>query len=145
MRIYLMARYQRYPEMQQIAHTLAAMGHAITSRWIWGTHSASDGAIGTGTLGTLEAQFALDDCEDLVISDCCIGFSEVPRTPSRGGRFVELGMAIALHKRIIVVGGSEHVFHALPQIAHVESVEMLYTLLGGSVVVHAPALTHPMQ
>src|SRR3990167_11054766 len=75
-KIYLMARYQRYPEMQIVAHKLRGMGYIVTSRWILGEHQASDAAIGTGTLGALEAQFARDDIEDLRQADLCVGFSE---------------------------------------------------------------------
>ena len=124
-----MARYQRYPEMQIVAHKLRGMGYIVTSRWILGEHQASDAAIGTGTLGALEAQFARDDIEDLRQADLCVGFSEPMRAPCRGGRFVELGMALAWGKRILVVGGREHVFHALPEIEHVPDTESLYTLL----------------
>lgn len=35
---------------------------------------------------------------------------------SRGGRHVEFGMALALGKRVIVVGPRENVFHLLPEV-----------------------------
>lgn len=127
MNIYLMARYSRHPEMQQIAHALHARGHLVTSRWIWGEHQASDEAIGTGTLGVFEQRLARDDMEDLARADCCVGFSEPLRTATRGGRHVELGMALAWGKRIVVVGGAEHVFHALPQVIHVPDVNAFLT------------------
>lgn len=129
MKIYLMARYSRHPEMQEVAHRLQHRGHEVTSRWIWGKHQEHDAAIGTGTLGALEAQFANDDIEDLRQADICIGFSDPPRTISRGGRHAELGMAIILGKPIVVVGGHEHLFHALPQIIHVADTTALYALL----------------
>lgn len=128
-RIYLMARYSRHPEMQQVTSQLTALGYTVTSRWIWGVHQASDEAIGTGTLGAFERRLALEDITDLEAADCCIGFSEPLRTPSRGGRMVELGLAIAWGKEIIVVGGHEHVFHCLPHITHVHDADALYHLL----------------
>ena len=130
MRIYLMARYQRYPEMQVVAERLVAMGHTIVSRWIWGEHAASDDAIGTGTINELERRFAEEDVADLQIAECCIGFSELPGTINRGGRFVELGMALAWGKRVMVVGGKENVFHALPQVEHVHGLDDLLQAIG---------------
>lgn len=128
--IYLMARYQRHREMQGVALCLRQLGYHVTSRWILGGHQASDAAIGTGTLGDFERQLATDDVEDLRVADLCIGFSEPLHTPSRGGRHVELGMALAWGKRIIVVGGHEHLFHVLPSITHVPDHAALYALLG---------------
>ena len=63
-------------------------------------------------------QFAQEDYDDLCSADCVISFTEEPRTMSnsRGGRHVEHGMAIALGKRVIVVGHRENIFHCLPQV-----------------------------
>lgn len=49
-----------------------------------------------------------------------IAFTERPRAnlASRGGRHVELGMAIALSKTIVIVGPRENVFCTLPGIVH---------------------------
>ena len=135
-KIYLMARYSRHPEMQEVAHRFQRMGHAITSRWIWGEHQASDAAIGTGTLGDFERRLAQEDIADLSEADLCISFSDPLGTPMRGGKHVELGMAIAWGKRIINVGNREHVFHALPQIMHVADHEKLYTMMGEEGVGH---------
>ena len=128
-KIYLMARYSRHPEMQAVAWRLRHMGHVVTSRWIWGEHQASDAAIGTGTLGAFEQRLACEDIEDLHAAALCVGFSEPLRSGSRGGRHVELGMALALGKSIVVVGGHEHVFHVLPHIVHVPDLIALYALL----------------
>ena len=127
--IYLMARYSRYQEMQHVARHIEARGHVVVSRWIRGEHEASDEAIATGTLGLLERQFALEDLQDLASATCCVSFSERSRTPSRGGRHVEFGLALAMGKRLIAVGGSEHVFHALPQVEHVHDLAALLTLI----------------
>lgn len=132
MRLYLMARYSRHCEMQAVAQRLMSLGHTVTSRWIWGAHQASDKAIGTGMLGAFERKLAEEDMADVHAADVCIGFSEPLRaSPSQGGRMVELGMALAWQKEVIVVGGSEHVFHALWQVQHVPDHDALYALLAG--------------
>ena len=43
---------------------------------------------------------------------------------------VELGMALALGKRICVVGGLEHVFHTLAHVEHYATLEALLQALG---------------
>jgi len=115
--------------MQTVARTIAPLGFSVTSRWIWGEHQASDAAIGTGTLGDFERRLAREDIEDLQAAELCIGFSEPLRAASRGGRHVELGMALVLGKTIVVVGGHEHVFHALSPMIHVPNTPALYALL----------------
>jgi len=124
-----MARYSRHEEMQDVAKNLIALNHVVTSRWIWGDHRAHDSAIGTGTITNIERTIATNDVTDLYQADCAIGFSEALRTPTRGGRHVELGLALAWRKRIIIVGGHEHVFHTLPQVEHVKDLAELYVLL----------------
>ncbi len=118
MLIYLAARYGRHPELHQYAQRLEAAGHVVVSRWIQGQHQALDATLVQPEARSDAQQFALEDVTDLCRATCFIGFSEALRAPSRGGRHVELGMALALRKRIIVVGGHEHVFHCLPQVEH---------------------------
>ena len=47
-----------------------------------------------------------------------IVFSGVPSTS--GGLHAEFGMALALRKRLILVGPRENIFHTLPQVEHRE-------------------------
>jgi hypothetical protein len=128
-KIYLMAAYHRHLAMQEIARAITASNHVITSRWIRGENAILDTDVGTGTLGDVEAQWARNDMHDLREAACCIGFSEPGSTASRGGRHVELGMAIALGKSIVIIGGHEHIFHALPSIIHLPHVTALYAWL----------------
>jgi nucleoside 2-deoxyribosyltransferase len=121
MKVYLAARYSRHPEMQQIEASLRAMGHEVTSRWIQGGHELSKE-------GSTEAQqaergrFAEEDLADLLAADCCLCFTEEPRsTNSRGGRHVELGIAIGAGKRVVVVGWRENVFCCLPSVEFFET------------------------
>lgn len=117
MRIYLAARYSRYEEMQGYAAQLAAMGHVITSRWIWGGHQISDDGLSAEATADLRQRFAVEDVADLISADAVISFTEQPHcSNSRGGRHVEFGLAIAHQKRLIVVGYRENIFHCLPGI-----------------------------
>jgi nucleoside 2-deoxyribosyltransferase len=119
MKIYLASRYSRFPEMQGYRAELESLGHTVTSRWIDG-HQLDDSHLSP----ELEKiRFAQEDRADLIDADCVISFTEEPRTlsTSRGGRHVEFGMAIALDKRVIVVGHRENVFHSLPGVEFFES------------------------
>lgn len=117
MRIYLAARYSRYKEMQAYAVDLERAGYTVTSRWIQGAHRVEDGELSGEAAEEKRIQFAQEDFDDLLNADCCISFTEPPRSSnSRGGRHVEFGIALAMNKLVIVVGTRENVFHCLPQV-----------------------------
>ena len=116
MKVYLAARYSRIGELSVYASQLQDAGHEITSRWVLGTHSVEDDG-GLGADGI--AAYALEDYFDLSAADTVVTFTEEPRSGmGRGGRHVEFGMAVALDKRLVVVGPMENIFHALPQVEH---------------------------
>lgn len=116
MKIYLAARYHTYPHMQRRAHTLTLHGHEVTSRWIWGDHELR----ATGNAAEDNARFAQEDVQDLCRADMLLSFSEPAESaegkPSRGGRHVEFGLALALKKDIALIDHRENVFHWLPQV-----------------------------
>lgn len=117
MLIYLASRYSRYKEMQQVRADLEQRGHQVTSRWINGDHQISDSGLSDAEREKERIRFACEDLRDLERSDTIISFTEPPRsTNSRGGRHVELGIAIGLCKRTVVVGPRENVFHCLPSV-----------------------------
>lgn len=115
MRIYLAARYSRFPEMQGCRTILESLGHMVTSRWINGDHDYKGGQ----SPAEQRVRFAQEDWADLLAADCVISFTEEPGKAggrNRGGRHVEFGAALALGKRVIVVGYRENVFHELPSV-----------------------------
>jgi hypothetical protein len=117
MKIYLAARYSRFPEMQRYRTDLEKLGHIVTSRWINGEHQDDDDKL-TGA-----ALYAKHDIADLISADTIIAFTERPYDPigSRGGRHVEFGMAYAWNKRLIVIGYRENVFYHLPEVEFFET------------------------
>lgn len=128
MRWYLASRYSRHPEMQEHAKVLEEAGQETVCRWIHGSHDMQEDAHGNDD----RARFAIEDMEDLTMTDGVISFTEPPvalkpvKTPSKGGRHVEFGLGIALNKRMVVIGPREHVFHFLP---HVEVYDCLEEFL----------------
>lgn len=116
MKIYLAARYSRCKELQKYRDQLQSLGHTVVSRWIDGGHEITKEG---STVADYQERirFAQEDKADLESSDCVISFTEEPRkTNIRGGRHVEFGMALALNKRVLVIGHRENVFHCLPQV-----------------------------
>jgi len=124
--IYIAARYDRREEMCGYAKELRELGYEVNSRWLLGTHQIHQHAELIDKTGVpsdshgvtlLARPFAEDDVADVSQADILIFFSEPPDSHSkRGGRHVEYGMALALQKKIIVIGDRENVFHCLPQV-----------------------------
>lgn len=127
MRIYLAARYGRREELCVYREQLQALGHEITSIWLNGQHQISDSGIPIGDGGealiegddgstsdhaaALRNRFAVEDFRNVMECDLLIAFTEPPRsTASRGGRHVELGLALGMMKRVAVVGHRENIF-----------------------------------
>jgi len=117
MKIYLASRYSRFREMQGYRDELESAGHVVTSRWINGDHQIDDQGLSVQAKEAERIRFASEDRDDLLTADCVVSFTEAPRSSnSRGGRHVEHGMALALGKRVMVVGHRENVFHCLPEV-----------------------------
>lgn len=115
--IYLAARYSRFPEMQEYAHTLRMAGYTVTSRWILGDHELRSG--GQAETDQYAPVWAAEDWSDLLKADICLSFTEPPADVpgrARGGRHTEFGIALALQKRCLVVGYRENIFHWLPSV-----------------------------
>jgi hypothetical protein len=129
MKVYLAARYTRRLELCGYRADLEAHGIEVTSRWLNGSHQLDNEGRPLGDAGELlfEAgdaevdhyrwKFATDDRDDVLAADVLIAFTEQPRSGnSRGGRHVELGIAIGKGKRIVVIGPRENVFCWLPEV-----------------------------
>ncbi len=102
-----------------MASELEQLGFEVTSRWLF-----EDAAIPGGVLVAdgRAAQIACMDFADVHSADVCIAFTEPPDSPQgRGGRHTELGIALALGQRVMIVGPREHVFHCLPALECYES------------------------
>ena len=75
----------------------------------------------------LGIQHARNDSQDLAEADAVIVVTGEPSTS--GGLHAEFGMALALKKRLILVGPRENVFHTLPQVEHYASWSQLVMAL----------------
>lgn len=129
MNIYLAARYSRRLELCGYRAQLEDRGHKVPARWLDGAHQISNEGIplteegerrfeeGHPSADLLRTQFALHDYSDVLAADMLIAFTEEPRSgTSRGGRHVELGIALGAEIPVTVVGPRENLFCSLPQV-----------------------------
>ena len=129
--IYLAARYTRRLELCSYRDQLEARGHKVPARWLTGVHQIGGDGTPIGDNGeqlfepghpdadALRDKFARDDLEDVLAADMLIAFTETPRgqatSQSRGGRHVELGIAIGRGISTVIIGPRENLFCWLPQ------------------------------
>lgn len=142
MNIYLAGRYSRRLELCGYREELRAMDHTVDAVWLNGEHQISDTGEPIGEHGELlveampvngreafyanasdraeqlRLKFAEDDFADVQTCDMLIAFTEEPRNGgrNRGGRHVEMGIALALGKIVKIVGPRENLFCWLPEI-----------------------------
>ena len=127
MRIYLASRYSRRIELCGYRDQLVAAGHTVQAVWLNGQYQIDSSGKPIGEHGEslvedgdesthvrnaeLRSKFAQDDFRDVVGCELLIAFTEPPRSnSSRGGRHVELGIALGLMKRVWIVGPRENIF-----------------------------------
>jgi nucleoside 2-deoxyribosyltransferase len=116
MNVYLASRYGRRDELCRYRSELESTGFTVTARWLNGKHHMPEHSP-TDYQHSENERFAREDWEDLQAADIVISFTEPSRSgPSRGGRHVEMGAALAWGKACLVVGHRENVFHYLPEI-----------------------------
>lgn len=123
--VYLAASYGRRAEVAAYGQDLVLRFMVpITSRWLDGSHDVEPGAI-TEPLGDTAraATFAQEDLHDVYLAQTLIIFTEPPDGPKRGrgGRFVEMGIAIAIGRTIIIIGPRENIFTYLPRVIHFDT------------------------
>jgi hypothetical protein len=131
---YLAARYSRRLELCGYRADLQRLGIAVPARWLNGSHQLDNEGRPIGETGELmfeagsadadhyREKFAQDDYDDVIAADLLVAFTEQPRSGnSRGGRHVELGIALGRGIPAVIVGPRENVFCWLPQVRHFEA------------------------
>lgn len=110
--IYLSSRSARRAELLGIAKECKRAGLRVTSSWLW----ANPVELGDSNAASAAAERDLGDLRE---ADLFVGFTEMATASAqgRGGRHLEFGVALALGKRMILVGpGHENIFHHLPRV-----------------------------
>ncbi|CAN5821979.1 hypothetical protein BH24ACI4_BH24ACI4_11400 [soil metagenome] len=129
--IYLSGQFEDGLLLRQVSRELRDAGYTVTARWL-DSAGGSPATAGAGQPGaaTHLASIARQDLEDIVGADLVVVFNP-PEACSlgRGGRHVETGYALALGKRLILVGARGNVFHWLPDVTVVPDWAALHRLL----------------
>ena len=113
MKLYLAAAFERQLEMSLYKRQLTAFGHEVVSRWHDPAERHRSLADAT-TIVELE-RWASEDVTGVKAAEVVASFTG---HGTRGGRHVELGIAIGLGKQLLIIGPKENVFHYLPGIEH---------------------------
>lgn len=131
MRIYLCSRYSRRDEMRAVREQLQQRGHEVTSRWLDTDWERKDDSGSSAAPPEWREKYAAIDAVDVLSADCLVAFTEEPRSAvgSRGGRHVEFGIALAMNKRLIIVGPRENLFHYDAKVEQCDDVAGLLTRL----------------
>lgn len=104
--VYVAASYPRKAEAKGLAEYIRSLGHRVNARWL-------DGEPANGN----EQEWAIKDADDAIAADCVVCLTGDSLT--RGGRHAEVGIAIAMQHRVILVGPQEQLFHFHPLVTHV--------------------------
>lgn len=117
-RVYVAGRFDRRHELRAIADELQSSGWEVVSRWLYeDAAKPREGWVAGGRA----AEIATMDLQDVRTADVLIALTEHAGSPKGdGGRHVELGVALALDLRTVLVGPREHVFHCLTRIEQYE-------------------------
>ena len=116
--IYLAAALERQPAMQEVADFFRRQGFAVASTWHAGGDLRPDHTVPPGVLHAA----SLQAMAELRSADLVVVFTEpLGSAYQRGGRHVELGVALALEKVVFVVGPREAMFHHHPRVLQVQS------------------------
>jgi nucleoside 2-deoxyribosyltransferase len=106
MKIYLAAPFGQRGQVREYAAQLEAAGHEITQRWFDGEPIS-----GNGTNPEFSAEALKCAKADLAGIRACNYFVSINGFSGTGGKHTELGVALALSKRIAIVGVPENVFY----------------------------------
>ncbi len=114
MRIYVASRFSRAAEAQNVADNLTKMGHEVTSRWHAPDWTGIQEPI-SNRRSAKNTDVAVADMNDIFRADAMVQLGEdpnnLPANAGRGGRHVELGIALGSGKPVVIIGPRETVFH----------------------------------
>ena len=119
--VYITAPYPCRDRAVEAMNILEGWGCAVTSRWL----KQDD---------ELTEKYALEDLADVAAADVLFVINpEGWENSGTGGRHVELGYALALGKRIVLLGARSNIFHYISSITVVSTMEEALMILSGSV------------
>ena len=117
-KIYLSGQFEDGLALSDVRRELMSAGYAVTSSWLDSAASAPETSRAADADAAVRlAAIARQDMQDIVAADVVVVFNPPEACHvGRGGRHVETGYALALGKRVVVVGARGNVFHWLPEV-----------------------------
>ena len=113
MKIYIAASFPRKEDAITLANELKKAGHQIVSKW----HD-EDNEYAT------EEQMPIRARRDIIDMERCHMMVQLTGDNlSHGGRHCECGLAVALHKEVVLIGTREQVIHWLPEVLVFEDID----------------------
>lgn len=142
---YLAGPYSSRERLVDLEYRLAAEGIDVTSTWLRGPAQLGPGGEEIGTQGEAAAEGLADaglcrfladrDIADIARADYFVMLAgESDKTqgkPSSGGKHVELGIAIANGKRILLVGEPENIFQTVDGVRWFRDLDAIGHYLSG--------------
>lgn len=125
--VYLAASWLRRDEMQDVADQLRVAGVDVEVHWLNQYENNKQKSLLDNALADIRG---VRECDVFVRFSDDLSLPMVPSKLATGGRFVEMGIALALGKPIYVVGGKQCIFDNLPSVIHIKDVGHLIRDLG---------------
>ncbi len=124
MRVYLAGPWAERTSMPRAAAQLELAGHSVTHRWWEFEDDPVDGYPSNKDSDAL-TNHAINDFIGVVTADVVV----LVNSAMSEGKAVETGIAIAGNKPIVLVGVRSNLFHYLPNVHIVDSVDAAVELL----------------
>ncbi len=116
MKIYIACPFEERERAISLAMTLRSFKHIITARWLTPENPVGDDD------PQVRSDRAVGDLRDIQDADLVIVMNPCGyETRGTGGRHTELGIALALGTRVILIGERTQEFHFYPGIVKVEA------------------------
>ena len=110
MKIYIAAPYPVRDDAIKAMLILEAAGHEVTSGWLRAPNELGD-------------EWARKDLEDVAAAEVLLALNATEwENAGTGGRHVELGYALALNKRVVLIGNRSNIFHYLNMVHVVDHI-----------------------
>ena len=117
MMLYLAAKFQHKQICLSLIKPLTRAGHIVIGRWLGGGHDQD-------VPDHLKHRYAEEDLDDIRLADAVVLLQLPVDDPEPStGRLIEFGYALALSKKVIVVGKADCVFFHLPSVDRHPTIE----------------------
>lgn len=141
--VYLAGPYAARDTLAAYAHELMDVGYRVRCRWLDGTHELGPEGPAVEAARADRIRWAREDLQDVGGADILVSFTAAAVLPvteqhrgKSGGRHIETGYALALGKKVILVGEPENVFHWLPEVERHTDWHAALIALAGRLVAH---------